>query len=244
MPNIYAPIEYVVPKMPSLLDWLKPEEPDRIYIGPNINWAKIPQNIATLLELLDPSGMMSGPGGFVFMKSAMPASWRTSILSGESKADRIIRDAQKVEDFFKRMALSTKYTPVTVYSGGQLPGGGIGEYIGSGRVNPFGKIRMVESSDLATLLHEGIHRARDADKQFRWFSNYLAEQVPAEIKYKLAEFLTEQGVRPSYPMLIEELPAYLFESQFISPWRQHPIFSEKDLQSVKGILQLLNESLR
>ena len=76
MPQTYAPVSMPIPK-PRLSEFLAPEEPGKIYIGPNINWPRVPGLLSELLTLADPSGMMGGPVGFIPKVAKTEAAQRT-----------------------------------------------------------------------------------------------------------------------------------------------------------------------
>ncbi len=65
MSNVISPVPMNIPKV-DLSDLLSPEEPGKIYIGPNINWANVPGVLSNLLTLADPSGMIGGPAALTY----------------------------------------------------------------------------------------------------------------------------------------------------------------------------------
>jgi hypothetical protein len=46
---------------PRLSDIIAPEEEGKTYIGPNIDWPKVPQFLSEILNLMDPGGMLTTP---------------------------------------------------------------------------------------------------------------------------------------------------------------------------------------
>lgn len=158
MARLIAPVQKEVPKAPTLSDLIAPVKPGEVALGPNIDWAKIPGALTNLLELADPSGMMTGPAGLVWKAPAMGSRWSPAAL------DAYQRVGTMVEEAFPRIRAATEFTEARPLAKLVDRPQSLGEFIASSRLNPHGKILAYGSRNPWEVLpHEMLHRLYDVD---------------------------------------------------------------------------------
>ena|SRR4030067_2909307 len=208
--NYFAEEAFRMPEAPKLSDLIAPEVPGRAYIGPNINWSNLPSAISSLLTLLDPSGMLSGPAGLVWLERLATPGWlKSGILGGPPKLEKAKKMGELLESKFPMVGKAAKETPVRLVE--KLPQSQRGLYSEAKGKLPQGLITLSEEFAPTTVPHEAFHRFQDylkasGDASLARLQREFLHSLPSEKRFSL---LKEVG-----PRVEEELPAYLFARQF------------------------------
>jgi len=174
MARLIAPVKKEIPKSPTLSELIAPVEPGKVAIGPNINWGKIPGTLSRLLELADPSGMMTGPAGLVWKAPAMGAKWSPAAFDAYQRAGNMIELA------YPRIKAATEFTEAWPLSQLIDKPTAMGEFISSSsRINPYGKILAYgPRNPWHVLPHEMLHRLYDTDLSAKALASNLYLNSP------------------------------------------------------------------
>lgn len=175
----------------SLSRMLQPEISES-YRGKDIRFPNLgmgPEALGSLLSLLDPTGMIGGPAGFVFeAKAPMWLGKSTQPEMYKSLLDEMKAYGKHLEEYFPRLGAATKKTPVNLLEtmGAESPKGSLGHYLPRSPEYREGLIELAGVKDFPVvqdnLIHESIHRLQDVDYPAERLSQILWQDAHPNVR--------------------------------------------------------------
>jgi len=185
----------------SLLNMFTPEMIES-YRGKEIKFPNIgtgPSALGSLLNLLDPTGMIGGPSGFIYNTSSQTSPQLLKML------DTIKKVGATAEELSPRMSAVTAKMPVNVMKPIPKSPLTIAEYLEPSQMRPLGTAQLYRP-DPTAVIHEGAHGLQSLDPEVNNLLNVLYAKSPIGTEAAL----TKVGVSPY--ILRQDFGARLIEN--------------------------------